>query len=76
MHGHGSMRAWGMHGHGAFWSILRTCTTHSFISYIISFCIASNFHKFDQMNKQKNIATIDFNLDQIASSIFEKLFQE
>jgi hypothetical protein len=36
---------------------------HSFLSYIISFCITSNFHKFDEINRQKNMATIDDNLD-------------
>jgi hypothetical protein len=53
------MRAWGhgicmgmvAWGHGVCRGIVRICTTHRFISYIISFCIASNFHKFDQINK-------------------------
>ena len=56
--------------------ILRACTTQSLISYIVSFCIASCFHKRDQRNRQENMATTKFNLNQIASSIFEKLFQE
>jgi hypothetical protein len=53
--------------------ILRTCTTHK-LHHL--FCIASNFHKFDQMNREKNMKTIDFNLDQFASCIFGNLFQE
>jgi hypothetical protein len=56
-----------MHGHGAYEAYY-----HSFISYIISFCIASNFHKFDQMNKQKNMAIIDFNFDQVYLRSFSK----
>jgi hypothetical protein len=76
MRGHGAIRyAWAS-GHGVCRGILRTCTIYSFISCIIFFCIVSNFHKFDQMNREKNMVTIDFNLDQIASSIFEDFFQE
>jgi hypothetical protein len=38
--------------------------------------LAFNFHMPHKKERQLNVATMDYNLDQIASSVFRKLLQE